>query len=52
MKLGPTVQNIVKGVQQTAEVAATLKGIYDTGKYLYAGAQAAAPYVTALAAAL
>ena len=52
MKIAETVQCVVKGIQHTAEVAASLKGIYDTGKYLYAGAQAAAPYLAAVAAAV
>ena len=52
MKITQTIQSVVKGIQHTAEVAASLKGIYDTGRYLYAGAPAAAPYLAAVAAAV
>ena len=35
-------------VQQAAEIAGTLKGIYDVGSALYQGFQYAAPIVSAL----
>ena len=38
-------QRVGHRIQQGAEVVGTLKGAYDTGRTIYSGMQAAAPYV-------
>ena len=52
MKLSHMATSVAKGITRTAEVAGSLKGIYDTGKYLYGVAQVAAPYIAAASAVL
>ena len=52
MKLAHMATSVVKGITRTAEGAGSLKGIYDTGKYLYGAVQVAAPYAATIAAAL
>jgi len=46
------IQNFGDKVRQGAEIAGTLKGIWDTGKMIYGGIQTVAPYVAAAAAAI
>jgi hypothetical protein len=49
MKLSHMASSVIKGIQHTAETAATIKGIWDTGKYLYGAAQVVAPYLATAA---
>jgi hypothetical protein len=46
------IQKIGDKVRQGAEIAGTVKGIWDTGKMIYGGIQTIAPYVAAAAAAV
>lgn len=46
------IQNLGDKVRQGAEIAGTVKGIWDTGKMVYGGIQTIAPYVAAAAAAI
>lgn len=53
MKLGPySAESIIKGVKTAGEVATTVKGIVDVGRYLYQTAQAAGPAIAAVGAML
>lgn len=42
-----TIESIGQKVKNAAEFAGTIKGIWDTGKVIYSGFQAAAPYIEA-----
>jgi hypothetical protein len=42
------MSSIGQKVKQGAEIIGTLKGIYDTGKVIYNGVQAAAPIIAGL----
>ena len=46
------MSSIGQKVKQGAEMLGTIKGIYDTGKVIYNGVQAAAPYVAPIVAGL
>jgi len=46
------LQNFGDKVRQGTEIAAGLKGLWETGKMIYGGIQTVAPYVAAAAAAL
>ena len=46
------IQNFGDKVRQGTEIAAGLKGLWDTGKMIYGGIQTVAPYVAAAATAL
>ena len=45
------IQNLGDKVRQGAEIAGTVKGIWDTGKMVYGGIQTIAPYIPYIAAA-
>ena len=46
------IQNFGDKVRQGTEIAAGLKGLWETGKMIYGGIQTIAPYVAAAAAAV
>jgi hypothetical protein len=41
------IQGIGHKVKHLAEIAGTVKGLYDTGRTIYTAAQVAAPYIEA-----
>ena len=41
------LEHVGQKVKNAAELAGTIKGIYDVGKMVYAGFQVAAPYLEA-----
>ena len=46
------IQNLGDEARQGAEIAGAIKGIWDTGKMIYGGIQAVAPYLAVAAAAI
>ena len=42
------LENVGQKVKNAAELAGTMKGIYDLGRGVYAGFQVAAPYLEAM----
>ena len=48
----PWLQNFGDKVRKGVEIAGAIKGVWETGKAIYGGIQAVAPYVAAAAAAI
>jgi hypothetical protein len=48
----PPTESFATKVRNVAEIAGTLKGLYDTGKMIYSGIQTAAPFIRAAAGLL